>query len=401
MTRFRAEGVRTRSGVARTAITLLLSVAGVAGNTASAAGQVVPRTVMRPETVLAFGFTRVGAVHELSDGRALVLDIADGLLYIIDAQWKGASIVGRKGSGPGEYALPWRLLALGGDSSALVDRGNERLLFIGADARPRGVMTAIAGQCQGSRSARTQQFRAADRMGRYYSEATPVAVSEGGALRITDSAAIERWTSRCQSDTVGFVPRPIGPGARLVAGFVVGSPGESERPFPAVTQWAVGLDGTVAIVYPDPYRVAFIRADGTRHATREIPYTKIRVDDAIKREWRIERQQAQLTTTLARDGSSMTAMERRPIQEPDSWPPFLPPFLADAVTFHHNGSVWVRRSTEAGAHPLYDEISNKGLVRQLVFPLRTVVKGFGRTHVLAVQRDEDDVERLVRFRFNQ
>ena len=85
------------------------------------------------DAVLPREFSQIRGVRELRDGRLLVTDWTDEVLLVVDLRTGGVRQLGRKGSGPTEYRLPAALLPLPGDSTLLVDQGNERLAVIGPD----------------------------------------------------------------------------------------------------------------------------------------------------------------------------------------------------------------------------------------------------------------------------
>jgi hypothetical protein len=79
-------------------------------------------------------FTGVSSVRELRSGRILVVDGPDNQVWSIDFEGKPARKVGRTGRGPGEYSSPFALLAVGNDSTLLVDLGTRRWLMLVGDS---------------------------------------------------------------------------------------------------------------------------------------------------------------------------------------------------------------------------------------------------------------------------
>jgi hypothetical protein len=88
------------------------------------------------------------------------------------------------------------------------------------------------------------------------------------------------------------------------------------------------------------------------------------------------------------------------VEEPASWPEFLPPFLGGAFSFAPDGMLWVKRTGPADAPPTYDVISEtNGIVMRVVLPLKSRVVGFGANGVVFVARtDDDDLQHLQRYR---
>ena len=94
-----------------------------------------PLGLTKAEAEFADPFTQISGVRELKDGRVLVADARDKTLQLIDLKSGSATKVGREGQGPGEYSLPFRLMPLPGDSSALYDAGNQRYLTVHPDGQ--------------------------------------------------------------------------------------------------------------------------------------------------------------------------------------------------------------------------------------------------------------------------
>ena len=93
------------------------------------------RILGNPDRRLPVEFTRITGFYELKDGRVLVSDRGEELVVVADFSTGRATPIGRKGSGPGEYRLPSRIIAWTGDSLLLNDGGNTRLAVIGPDLR--------------------------------------------------------------------------------------------------------------------------------------------------------------------------------------------------------------------------------------------------------------------------
>ena len=94
-----------------------------------------PLALTKPETEYGEPFTSISSIRELKDGRVLVADARDKILHLIDLRTGAVTKIGREGAGPGEYALPMRLMALQGDSTGLFDAGNQRYLTVHADGK--------------------------------------------------------------------------------------------------------------------------------------------------------------------------------------------------------------------------------------------------------------------------
>jgi hypothetical protein len=160
----------------------------------------------------------------------------------------------------------------------------------------------------------------------------------------------------------------------------------------------VSPDGRVAFIHFEPYRADFVDANRQVKQNAPIPYDRVPVDDALKKQYREERERPRMALMYARGGggSSMQMMPGR-YTEPAEWPEFLPPYLQNAV-FSSDGLLWIPRATAAGKPPLYDIIDGQGkLFERVQLPPRTKLVGFGANSVYLVRLDEDDLQYLQRY----
>jgi hypothetical protein len=242
---------------------------------------------------------------------------------------------------------------------------------------------------------------AADRVGRFYAidrtgEAPPARVVPGqGGGAAPDSQVIARIDRRTwQRERLGkvsrraFIPGPTAPRS---------GPGPAP-PFSTVDQWAVHPDGRVAVVSVSPYRVTFIATNG-RHTTGPVlPVERVRVTTAHREAWLELLRQPGPAIMSTRGGGVTYGMMRPPFPPPEVWPDYLPPFLAEAVSFAPDGLLWVHRTAAADAPPTYDLIDESGrIAARLTLPQRSRLVGFGARSVYLVRLDEDDLEYLQRY----
>lgn len=356
----------------------------------------VTRTLGKPLSEFAEPFTEIGSIRELRDGRLIVVDSRELTVKLVDLRARTASTIGRTGDGPGEYRWPGKLFALPDDRTLLQDNAGGRLTIIGPDGKPGDVFDP--NRPEGD-SVRMRAFRfhvrASDARGMLYGEAQPIRVGANGVLELADHSAIERLNvATRQRDTLALWPLRKDANARLYNGMVMTQP--RMQAFPAWDQWSVAPDGRIAFIYSDPYHVNFVGANRQVFENPPIPYDRIRVDDAIKKQYQEERERPQMAMRYDRGGGSRMEMMSRPFTEPSQWPEFLPPYLGSAV-FASNGLLWIPRATAAGKPPLYDVIDGKGkLVERVELPARTKLVGFGSTWVYVVRLDEDDLQYLQR-----
>jgi hypothetical protein len=89
----------------------LILTAGLLVTAVPAFAQNVPtRTLSKADAEFPEPFTQVTGVRELKDGRVIVIDPRDKTVQALDLKAGTAVKLGREGSGPGEYGMPFRLL---------------------------------------------------------------------------------------------------------------------------------------------------------------------------------------------------------------------------------------------------------------------------------------------------
>lgn len=362
------------------------------------------RPLPRADAEFTEPFTSLGGIRELKDGRVLTIDRRDKVVQIVDFKAKTVKQVGREGSGPKEYALPLALLALPGDTSLVFDPLNSRSLLILPNGEPGDfVSNAPAGRGPGGGmmiSATPPRF--ADARGRIY--------TAGGAFRMgpdgpvsADSLAIVRLDRKTsKTDTVGYVRAPKNnvqtSGSNGQMSFRVGT----AAPFTPRDDWFVLPDGRVGIVRSPEYRIDW--ADSKTPGTA-IPYEKIKVTEAHKKQWRDgRRNQTGIAITMNNGQRSATSVPAASaVPEPSEWPDVLPPILAETgetVFTAPNGQVWISRAREGNDRtPNYDVLDAAGKVAfRVELPERTRLIGFGTGTVYTIRADEDDLQYLQRHR---
>ncbi len=412
-----------------------------------------PLALAKPDVEYAEPFTSISGVRELKDGRVLVADARDKTLQLIDLRSGSSVKVGREGQGPGEYALPYRIVPLPGDTSALFDIGNSRYLTIlpdgktGRDFRLEATGARAGGDAEGGRGGRgevvrsgegrgeagrgeagrggggrvvmgggrggmTMQLsppRASDARGNIYYEGSAIAFGPDGPVS-ADSAPVMRFdraTSR--SDTVAWVRlakanTQVSGGGGNMRVMVGGA-----NPLVPRDDWAVLPDGRVAVVRSPEYRLDVYGPNRTVKAGAPVTYDKIRVDNAVKKEVEEQRKRAAaggIRMMVTDNGSgpqrsvSMGGGGNVDLPPLTDWPEFMPPFLSNAATTRPNGEVWVLRTNKPGdTVPLYDVFDATGrVIGRVALPAKARLIGFGNGSVYLIRLDSDDLQYLQRYR---
>ena len=393
----------------------LILTAGLLVTAVPAFAQNVPtRTLSKADAEYPEPFTQVTGVRELKDGRVIVIDPRDKTVQALDLKAGTAVKLGREGSGPGEYGMPFRLLPLPNDTSAVVDMLNNRMLLINPDAKVGGFVDlnvpAPAGRGDGRGGGMMmiggQMPTSSDAKGRMYMQGMPFRMTEPGPVT-ADSVPMVRWDRASgKRDTLAWQRVPQGStqvssrGGRGNMSFRVGA----GAPFTGADIMAVAPDGRVAIAHHDPYSVDFVNEAGQRTRGQPIKYDKIKVSEGHKAEWR-ERQKTATTMMISNDnGRRSASVGGNPnVQDPENWgDEYMPPFLQNqnTVQFSNDGFLWVQRTGPAGQLPTYDVIDRAGnLVQKVVLPKKARLLGFGNGAVYIARVDEDDLQYIQKYRF--
>jgi hypothetical protein len=385
----------------------LLSAASLAA-ALPAVAQAPLKTLAKPDAEYAEPFTQINGVRELKDGRVIVSDVRDKTVQLVDLKAGSAQKIGREGSGPGEYAMPMRLLGLPGDTSVVYDPLNRRFLVVGPDGKPGPFAQYEADN--GGRARISMGARYADARGRLYSVGPSFAIGPNGEATSSDTAPIIRFDRATKkTDTLAFVFTPTttirtSQGGTNVAIRAGGSP------FAAADDWAVTPDGRLAIVRVKDYHVDWYAPNGQKTSGPAIAYEKLKVTEDDKKAFRERRANGGggtafvMTERQGPGGTSRSAGVAPPtslqIPEPTDWPDVKPPFTGNAAFAAPNGQVWVLRTRAAKDKiPTFDVFDASGrVVSRVALPQDTRLLGFGNGTVYLARSDEDDLQYLQRYR---
>ena len=364
---------------------LLLSVPALALLRASQA----PRVLDKPQAEVAEPFTNVGSVRELSDGRVIVIDNGDRAVYVVDFNAGTSAQVGRPGAGPNEYRTPGLLLALAGDTTLVTDNANRRLLVLGPDAQPAGLLTDAWPLASGQPGTRLP--RGIDARGRGYFLGAAGSVAASGRLTQPDSVALLRsGRGTTTDDSLGYVHLAQRRVTATTQNGKIVSMDVTIPPFPSQDGWQPFPDGAIAIVRVRDYHVDWVLPDGARVSGKPIAFSPVRVTEKDK-------QRGPSGTSPARGVPAGASVMSGPatIDAPE----FKPPFPYTGVLAGSDGRVWVQRyATAEDTRTHYDAIDRRGVVAAKVdVPNGGRIVGFGQRAIYVVRKDADDLQYLQRF----
>ncbi|MCH7565584.1 MAG: hypothetical protein IH968_17365 [Gemmatimonadetes bacterium] len=368
-----------------------VSVVGFSSAPVFAQGPTLTKDAEFPE-----GFGLLSTVRELPDGRVMVADPLGLILAILDMDSGEMEMLGREGPGPDEYRQPDAVHALPGGATLLVDLGNARLTVIdsqGGFGETTPIVLSQAGG-RGPGSFLMMLPRMVDEQGRIY---FAIRGGFGGA----DSTSIGRYDR--ETETIDTLAR--------VKPQEVERTGDSQNirirqlPMSAQDDWAVGPDGTIALVRSDGYYVQVIHPDGRVSTGPTVEHRLIRPRDQEKLAWLEAGQSSgiRMSVEAGPGGQRSISMSRGGGGTPDigafEWPSRMPAFRAGATIIDPQGTIWVGRTTRAGDDSRYDIFDGEGnKTGEVTFSPNSTVIGFGAGTAYVVRTDEFGLQWLERYR---
>lgn len=323
----------------------------------------------------------IAGVRELADGRVIVLDTKEQRLALVDLVAGTSRPIGAKGKGPGEFSRALRLVALPGDSTIVVDPGAGRLLVLGPDGVPNGVITTF-GEAAAAAGLGITAVRDVDLVGGIYFQGRVGKMTDTG-FEQPDSARLLRFDRRSgRVDSLVNVAIPTTKVTIAKSGGKITSVNIERPPFSVGDEWAVGDDGRVAVARRSPFRLDLISRDLRTMRGPEVPAAERKVDDADKTEYLANRE----------GGASI---DRATLD----WPERMPIFLPGAVITVPNGETWVRRTATVDApsrrYDVFDATGKR--VAQVVTAASQRIVLVTARGVYVARSDDDGLQYLERF----
>lgn len=344
-------------------------------------GQVRVRdlTLLPPQDSVSHEFSRIATVRELADGRVLIVDSRDRALYIANLRSDSVHQIGRTGSGPSEYQAPSRLVAVGGDTTLLVDGGNRRWLLLvgsrivdtfspydsvvaragmalaGADLRGHVLATVVGGRerLAGDRQQNRLMVLRVDR--------NSAQVDTIIQLKGTESQVQTERSARSQSTSVLELALSV-----------------SEQPllFP---------DGWIAFVRQRPYRVDWLAPEGQAIHGPDLTWNDP-VVDAREMEIYRRRMERQIGRTIPAPITGILFAD------------VVPPFPSNALQSLPNKHLLILRSQWSGSRGVeYDMVDRRGrIVGHVQLPSNIRIVGVSEEYIFTVAVDDDGIEMLRR-----
>jgi hypothetical protein len=319
----------------------------------SLGAQRVPSSPLQPlDGIIKAPFVNVTSMHELSDGRVIMCDAMTRLLIV------GNFDTGKFVNVEGAQAMP--LMAFPGDTTVIQLPGNGWIFLDGVKAigmidGKNPVVKETGGGIDG-----------ADTRGRVLGGQT----SPPGHGDSSDVLLVDQVTAAVDTITRLWMPqRALG-----------------SRPAYIVYEKAeLAMDGWVAVLRANPYRVDWRAPDGNWRLGKPVSIPAIPLDDREKKSYMLRRA----------NGGKPAAPETNA-----TWPAAIPAWSYALLSPLHSpdGRLLVLRTPSADyPDPRYDVINRNGeLERQVTLGAKQFILGFGaRSVYVAVQREDgrQDVER--------
>lgn len=340
-----------------------------------------------------YEFTNAVVVQPLRSGSVFVSDGSDATLVFLDARTGAGRVVGRIGSGPLEYRTAGQLLLLPGDSVAMYDVAQARMLIVSPTGQP--VRTQSWGSDIMSALARPQPF-GVDSRGRVFGLQLPP-ISPQSGMTIPESLPIARLASMTASrtDTVGRASQ----GQSYSAAPSMGADGKIHMAMPLsmilpADEPVVLPDGRLAVLRGDRYVVEWIADGAPPKVSAPVPSTRAPLSAADKKV--IGDETRELMRTSMKAGARMLpagqTMPEIVVDEPASWPTTRPHFLRGARA-GFDGRLYVPVMCASAAEKCMDvlDASAKRVARYRL-PKGSRLQAAGAGVVYLVGKDEDDLE---------
>jgi hypothetical protein len=329
-------------------------------------------------------FSRVGSSRELADGRLLVTDQRDNRIALVSFDGTPAQTLSRVGSGPGEYRRTGPLVAMPGDSTALVDGPNGRLLLFSGGKVAGTIVLA-------DQATRLSEIPVGISAAHFYAYSFPV--DRRGAA---DTLALVRVSRRNRA--IDTIARMAAQTARLSAPKRNGSITTvhiTVSPWSAGDQAVLFEDAWLAVARVAPYAVDWITPNGKLQRGKPIRAEDPPFSDAEKRAFL-----ARLSEGTGRPAAS--------IDSRSDWPEVVTAFTSDsriigapapALLTSPRGQLLIRRQPTAAEPPQrYDIVDRSGrVVGQVVLGRGETLIGAGRAHLYSVVTDDDGIQRVRRY----
>lgn len=343
--------------------------AGSDGETAPAQVVTVSRIAQSSDEAL---FSRIMALDVDSKGQVYVADWDVPAITILSPGGNIARVLGRRGSGPGEFQNVASVQVLGGDSVVVFDRGLARITVFD----PYATVAYQVNLADGSRKFPIRVWR----------------LRNQGQFLATYSDAYTTRDTRKDDRSRMQVARLLDPHGRVVRDSVLafrdqenlvarawGALAVAPHPFGRRGELALGADDRIYYGSNDTVGVQRFSESGVRLGGFVRPHRAVPITSGD-----VARAEAPLSRNLQRALSESL---------PRTWPAFRGLVVGDSSL------VWLGRVGPGGVVQRWDAFETGGsIARSAVFPRNFELHAVRNGVAYGVQKDELDVPRVVWFR---
>jgi len=370
-------------------------VAAMLALAATALAQVPELSLGRRNAAIADPFSDAVGMAELKDGRVIVSDRIEKSFSLADFRTGNRQVLGRNGTGPNEYQLPFGPIRWRGDTLLGYDPNNRRLLRITQDGAITGAIPFPAARARGVTG--WAPPRGVDASGRIYWD-SPVIEMEPVVKR-SMKANLVRWLPGADSVDV----------AMQFADHGAFEHDFRYRPIPQTDAWVVAADGRIGILSASEYRLRWYKDGRLVETGPPVPYTPVRLTAAERDAFRARKALEPMSGAGGagvRSGDPASTPAAAGARAKAAWPdelfpPQMPPFEVNGALLAPNGDVWVKRTGAAGelvAH--VDILDAHGKLRgTLRLPPRTKLLALGASSVYLIATDDDGLQTLERYAY--
>jgi len=313
------------------------------------------------------------SVRELQDGRILVVETgSDSRLVVADFKSGLTLPIGRRGAGPGEYAVGGPIFALSGDSTLMVAGQNRWIVLFGdrivqtialADYPP--IFRSLLVGCDSS------GFILVREPVRARSDSTIAVLLSRKQIGTKSSLAL---SNRAED---GYPPDPRIRGTEVQY---------SSGPWKSREDAFLFPDGWLAVARMRPYRIDWRSPEGKWILGAPLPVPRVEADEREKRAYLARFPESQRPSG---NTSGTVAL----------WPKFVPPFLSSSSLLGTaDGKLLVAR-TPTSDHPeaRYDVVNRAGRIeRQIILGPADRILGLGVRSVYVSTTDESGIQQIAR-----
>ncbi len=366
---------------------------------------------------LAGEYTRVMNPAEFWDSILIVPDVAENILWKVDATTGDRTLFGSRGSGPGEYPIVGWAMRVHRDSVAITQVRALMPFPVLSVATGFGRTQTFATSYDADALTRVVRMhqrsvvRYADTLGNLYASAATDS-DQNGRRRWPETLVEEAvgTTPRLRLslrghriDSSGLVPLPLKTAVRTESGAGDGRALKAVGPYSPHNSWVVLPDGRSVLAGGASYTLEVMQASGELEGPWSVDYPRIAASSEGYNAW-VEDNRRRTAGLLSRTLRSVDVpkLPRLPYSEYEPKPTHLPPLnFAGIRSMHGSGDVvWVPVHLEdPPVREIWDLVhigQRRRICRVALARNQRLLLVTANGAYVAVQ-DELDLERIVRF----